>query len=202
MTTILLDTNAYLRLAKRIRPLLRVKFNPQKQYQLLVLPEVEREVLLSQRLKWHYPWFMEDDHRNERRSWPVKLSASDKVQIEKDIAFMRQMVGRNAEAYIQGGRSPPGPADLHVLAVALLKGWCVATDDEGMHLLAKDLKIKAFYCFDVLHKMLSAAMVDKAQVIDIYGALEANGDLTVRWKEAKTKLFKKVFPSTKKVAAK
>ncbi|WP_213602994.1 hypothetical protein [Pseudoxanthomonas japonensis] len=202
MTTILLDTNAYLRLAKRIRPLLGVKFNPRMQYQLIVLPEVEGEVLQNPRLKSHYPWFMEDDHRNERRSARVKLSADDKDQIEKDTAFMKRLLGRNAAAYIQGGRSPPGPADRHVLAVALLRGWCVATDDEGMHVLAKDLDIKIFYCFEVLHKMLSAEMVDKDLVIDIYDALERNNDLTVRWKEARTKLFKKVFPSPKKTVAK
>ena len=193
MTTILLDTNAYLRLAKRIRPLLGVQFNPQKQYQLIVLPEVEKEVIHSARLTSHYPWFMEDDHRTERRSSQVKLSAAEKAQITKDDAFMRQVIGRNAAAYIQDRRSPPGPADRRVLAVALLKNWCVATDDEGMHILAKDFDIKIFYCFDVLHKMLSASMVGKALVVEIYEALERNGDLTAGWVAARTTIFKKVF---------
>ena len=46
-TTILLDTNAYLRLAKRIQPLLGKKFNPAKDYVLVVLREVEDEVELD-----------------------------------------------------------------------------------------------------------------------------------------------------------
>jgi hypothetical protein len=42
-TLVLLDTNAYLRLAKRVRPLLGVPFG-QKQYVVTVLEDVENEV--------------------------------------------------------------------------------------------------------------------------------------------------------------
>lgn len=40
MTLVLLDTNAYLRLAKRVRPLLGKKFG-QKDYVLTILRDVE-----------------------------------------------------------------------------------------------------------------------------------------------------------------
>ena len=43
MIRVLLDTNAYLRLAKRIRPLLGVTFG-QKRYTLTILKQVEDEV--------------------------------------------------------------------------------------------------------------------------------------------------------------
>ena len=43
MTLVLLDTNAYLRLAKRIKPLLGVRFG-QKDYVLTILKDVEHEV--------------------------------------------------------------------------------------------------------------------------------------------------------------
>ena len=49
MTLVLLDTNTYLRLAKRIRPLLGVKFG-QKDYVLTVLKDVEDEVRRSPKL--------------------------------------------------------------------------------------------------------------------------------------------------------
>jgi hypothetical protein len=55
-TLALLDTNAYLRLAKRVRPLLGVPFG-QRQYVLTVLQDVEDEVHRSPRLRFHFPWF-------------------------------------------------------------------------------------------------------------------------------------------------
>lgn len=48
MTLVLLDTNAYLRLAKRVRPLLGKKFG-QKDYVLTILRDVEDEVQRSPR---------------------------------------------------------------------------------------------------------------------------------------------------------
>ena len=56
-TTILLDTNAYLRLAKRVRPTLGKEFGTAKKYVLLTLPEVETEVRRQPQLKHKYPWF-------------------------------------------------------------------------------------------------------------------------------------------------
>ena len=58
MTLVLLDTNTYLRLAKRIRPLLGVKFG-QKDYVLTVLKDVEDEVRRSPKLRFNHPWFDE-----------------------------------------------------------------------------------------------------------------------------------------------
>lgn len=56
MTTILLDTNGYLRLAKRIRPVLGVAFGAKK-YVLRVHPQVEDEVFRNPSLTFRYPWF-------------------------------------------------------------------------------------------------------------------------------------------------
>ena len=53
---VLLDTNAYLRLAKRVRPAVGVVFG-HKGYVLTVHKSVEDEVYRSARLKSLYPWF-------------------------------------------------------------------------------------------------------------------------------------------------
>ncbi len=74
-TLVLLDTNAYLRLAKRIRPLLGKKFG-QKDYVLTVLKDVQNEVLRQPRLQFLYPWFDADELlAQERLSNTIKLSA-------------------------------------------------------------------------------------------------------------------------------
>ena len=76
MTLVLLDTNAYLRLANRIRPMLGVKFG-QKEYVVTVLKDVEDEVRKSPRLRFKYPWFDEEALSTERLAATIRLSASD-----------------------------------------------------------------------------------------------------------------------------
>jgi len=65
LTLVLLDTNAYLRLAKRIRPLLGEPFG-QKGYVLTILKEVEDEVSRNSRLRFHFTWFNNTDIASER----------------------------------------------------------------------------------------------------------------------------------------
>ena len=65
ITLVLLDTNAYLRLAKRVRPLLGVPFG-QKQYVLTVLEDVENGVHRNPRLRLHAPVIMVTDARISR----------------------------------------------------------------------------------------------------------------------------------------
>lgn len=192
-TTILLDTNAYLRLAKRIQPLLGKKFNPAKDYVLVVLREVADEVHRQPRLVRQYPWFDGPEYTEERKAHGVRLSKDQKNGATENKKFLLSHVAQNARAYLLHGRDPPGDVDCYVLGVAMACNWCVATDDENMHALGKDFEVKCLYAFDVLHKLLSADMIDKAKVIEIYEALETNGDLPARWIDAKGKLFKKVF---------
>lgn len=192
-TTILLDTNAYLRLAKRIQPLLGKKFNPAKDYALVVLREVADEVHRQPRLVRQYPWFDGPEYAEERKNHGARLTKGQKGEAAENKKFLLSHVARNARAYLLHGRDPPSDTDCYVLGVAMACNWCVATDDENMHALSKDFEVKCLYAFDVLHKLLSADMIDKAKVIEIYEAIEVNGDITARWVDAKGKLFKKVF---------
>lgn len=192
-TTILLDTNAYLRLAKRIRPLLGFKFNPAKDYLLLVVPEIEDEVINRPRLTRLYPWFEDALLASERGAHMPKLTKADKQAIEQSHKFLLSHVARNATSYMKLERSPPGETDCYVLAVAMEKKWSVATDDENMHILGGEFAVPCFYGFDVMHKLHSAGMIDNNKVIEVYEALETNNDLPARWVGAKLKLFKKVF---------
>jgi hypothetical protein len=62
---VLLDTNAYLRLAKRVRPMLGVSFGA-KEYSLTILTDVETEVHRNPSLKFKFPWFDDQVLVNER----------------------------------------------------------------------------------------------------------------------------------------
>lgn len=192
MTLVLLDTNAYLRLAKRIRPMLGIPFG-QKGYVLTILKQVEEEVHGSSRLRFLYPWFDEPDFTNERLAMRIRLNKDEKEQLDAATSVLRAHVLGNAAAYTSQGRSPPSPTDCFILAFGQIRPAIVATDDLGMHLLAKDFDVPVWHGHELLKKMLSAKLIDNALVREIYEAVENNNDLPNSWRVAKHTAFKKIF---------
>lgn len=192
MTLVLLDTNAYLRLAKRICPLLGKPFG-QKQYVLTILKQVEDEVHKSPRLKFNYPWFADGDLKAERLAKQSRLNKEERAQIDIIASVLRGHVLANPHDYTVLGRSPPSPTDCFLLAFGQVRPAIVVTDDLGMHKLAADFDIDIWHGHELLKKMLSAKVIDNDLVREIYTALENNDDLTDSWREARHTEFKKVF---------
>lgn len=192
-TLVLLDTNAYLRLAKRVRPLLGVPFG-QKGYVLTILADVEDEVHASGRLRHRFPWFDADPTLvQERLATRMRLSAGERQQIVDAARFLHDWVQQDVARYMTGGGSPPGPTDCRVLAFGQVRPAIVVTDDLGMHLLAQDFNIRVWHGFELLAKLRSAKKASDQLVREIYEALEANGDLTASWREARHTVLAKVF---------
>ena len=197
MTLVLLDTNAYLRLAKRIRPLLGVKFG-QKDYVLTVLKDVEDEVRRNRTLRFKFPWFDEESFGTERDAAQIRLAAAEKLQLENAQSVLHGYVLGDVDRYTSGGRQPPSGTDCRVLAFGQIRDAIVVTDDLGMHLLAQDFEIPIWHGWQLLAKMKTAKLADNAMVRDIYDALERNGDLTRTWLQAKHTEFVRIFgPSPK-----
>ncbi len=192
MTLVLLDTNAYLRLAKRTRPLLGVAFG-QRKYVPTVLKVVEDEVLRNPRLKSNYPWFTDADLAAERLSKQVRLSKDERTQIEAAASVLRAHVLADPLGYTTHGRSPPSLTDCFILAFGQVRPAIVVTDDLGMHKLADEFEIDIWHGHELLKKMLGAKAIDNDLVREIYTALENNGDLPRAWQEVKHTVFKKLF---------
>ncbi|OYY94901.1 MAG: hypothetical protein B7Y41_04915 [Hydrogenophilales bacterium 28-61-23] len=192
MTLALLATNAYLRLAKRIRPLLGIPFG-QKQYVLTILKQTEDEVRKSPRLEFTYPWFSDADLASERLSKQVRLSTEERQRIEAATSVLRAHVLANAHDYTCQGRSPPSPTDCFLLAFGMVRPAIVVTDDLGMHKLAEEFEIDIWHGHELLKKMLGAKAIDNVLIREIYTALENNDDLPRTWREAKHTAFKKLF---------
>ncbi len=190
MTLVLLDTNAYLRLAKRVRPMLGVKFG-QKEYVLTILKITEDEVHKSSKLRHQSSWFDNPELAAERLAKQVRLKPDEKQLIDINKGIFRQYALENAANY----KTPPSPADCHILAFGQVRPAVVVTDDLSMHQLAKefDLHKSVWHGHELLHKMLSGKHIDKQLVVEIYEALEINGDLPKSWREVKHTTFKKVF---------
>ena len=196
MTLVLLDTNTYLRLAKRIRPLLGRKFG-QKDYVLTVLSDVEKEVRSSRTLRDRFPWFDDEDFGSERDATQVRLKPDEKSTLANAQSILRGHVLSDVDRYTKGGRHPPSTTDCRVLAFGQVRSAIVVTDDLGMHLLAEDFEIPIWHGWELLAKMKTAKLVDNDLVREIFDALERNGDLTATWKAAKHAEFPRVFNTVK-----
>ena len=194
-TLVLLDTNTYLRLAKRVRPFIGLEFG-QVPYVLTVLKVTEDEVRRNPHLQFRNPWFDQTEYAQERMAKQVSLTAVEKAQIEAAQSVLLGWVRMDVDRFTSYGRSPPGEADCWLLAFGQVRPAVVVTDDLGMHELVKDFAdIKVWHGYELLAKLRTAKVVNDALIRDIYEALEANGDLTKTWREAKHKAFTKIFGS-------
>jgi hypothetical protein len=197
LTLVLLDTNTYLRLAKRVRPAVGVAFG-QKGYVLTILKAVEDEVHRSPRLLHKYPWFDGAEFAAERRAKQVRLSSDERASIQAVQSVLLAHVLEAADRFTSGGRSPPGPTDCWLLAFGQVRPAIVVTDDLGMHTLARDFSIKVWHGYELLDKLRSAKLVDADLIRDIYQALERNGDLTATWRDARHSVFGRIFGAAQK----
>ncbi len=192
MILVLLDTNAYLRLAKRVRPAVGIKFG-QKDYVLTVHRTTEDEVHRSPRLRSMFPWFDDPEYAGERIAKQIRLSAQEHAQIHAAQSVFRAFVLQDPMRFMVGKRQPPSENDCFLLAIGQVKSAIVVTDDLGMHIVAKDFGLEIWHGWELLHKLLSAQIVDRALVHAIYDALDANGDLPDYWREVKHTKFSKIF---------
>lgn len=193
LTLVLLDTNVYVRLAKRVRPLLGKKFG-QKDYVLTILRDVEDEVRCNPRLRHDYPWFDAADLVTERLAQTPRLSPQDKAKLAAATSVLYGLVQMDLARFMTKGRSPPSRTDCRVLAFGQIRPAIVVTDDFGMHDLARMVGIDdIWHGPELLKKMLSAKLIDNDLVREIYAALEINRDFTPTWVEAKHSTFVKIF---------
>ncbi len=190
-TQVLLDTNTYLRLAKRIRPAVGREFG-QVPYVLVILKAVEDEVYRSARLRFLNPWFDEPEFAEERLAKQTRLNAAEKQDLKLVQDVLLGTVQLDVAKYTTG-RSPPGATDCWLLAYGQVKGAIVVTDDLGMHTLAADAGLKVWHGFELLAKLRTAKIVDNDLVRQIYDALERNNDMTDTWREAKHREFSRIF---------
>lgn len=192
MTLVLLDTNVYVKLAKRVQPLLGKRFG-QKDYVLTILRDVEDEVHRNPRLRHDYPWFDAANLANERLAHSPRLSAQDKNTLAVATSVLHGLVKMDPTKFMTKGRSPPSYTDCRMLAFGQIRPAIVVTDDLGMHELAAMVGIDIWHGPELLKKMLSAKLIDNELVREIYAALEVNNDLTATWVEAKHNAFVKIF---------
>ena len=191
-TEVLLDTNTYLRLAKRIRPAVGRQFG-QVPYVVVILKAVEDEVHRNPKLQYKNPWFDEPEFAQERMAKHIRLSATEKHDMKLVQYVLLGTVQLDIDKYTSHGRSPPGATDCWLLAYGQVKNAVVVTDDLGMHTLATDARLAVWHGYELLAKLKTAKVVGNDLVREIYDALERNSDMTETWRKAKHKEFARIF---------
>lgn len=79
---ILLDSNAYFRLARSIHPLLNQEFGNTTQYCLYVIADLEKEFGRSRRLRNKFSWVDDQEYR-DNRSFKIPISQEERKQLIK-----------------------------------------------------------------------------------------------------------------------
>ncbi len=181
---ILLDSNAYFRLARSIHPLLAGFFGEPPPYSLFVLRVLDEEYFGSPRLRTKFEWVNEPRYRADRET--KRYSPAGKSAKEVQTAF----------TYLERHARQQGlnlaPEDLRALAVGLARGFPVVTDDGAMEQVASIFAIEVWSVIKLLRVMVNQERIDVNQVDVLLKYLDYENDLPMS-KGTLRKLYKEYF---------
>ena len=166
-TKLLLDTNAYLRLAYTIHPLLFVSFGDEN-YTLYVIEDFQVEFNRQPRFKKKFAWVNENKFMLNREKF-LTLSNQEK----KDIKLAETYIWDQNISLAAGASM----VDVRALAAGYVLDIPVITDDKGMISLAESLGIKMMRILPLLSIMLKARHIDKGKIKELVGWLSYTNDL-------------------------
>ena len=168
---LLLDTNAYLRLARSIRPLLFVDFGEDRTC-LYVTEDFEREFARSRRLRSKFPWVDEPEYRDNRQIRP-QIGRKQRRAIRTAIDF----IGDHADANALGVSA----VDVSVLGHAYVLDIGVVTDDTDMRALGSTFEIEIMSTLSLLKLMFDTGHIDCARVRQIAANWRHERDLPAQF---------------------
>ena len=146
---ILVDTNAYLRLAKTIRPLLFSPFGD-NEYCLYILPELNAE-LKNRNLKSKFHWVDEQEYTENRKHFP-SISKIQRHAIQQTFGYLWD--------HVQSELPGPSRVDALYIAYALELDIPLVTDDQDMTVLAHAFDAKVMPTLALLKIMLDCGHTD------------------------------------------
>jgi len=157
---ILIDSNAYFRLAQSIHPLLNVAFSD-KQYCLNVIKELQAEYNRSPRLINAFSW-VNDPAYVENRSHLLQITKEEKQEINRAYDFILD--------YVRNVHSGVSKVDVLCLAHAEQLRMPVVTDDDEMRTVAGEYGITTYKTLELLKLMLDCRYIgiDKVREIASY----------------------------------
>jgi len=175
---ILVDTNAYLRLAKTVRPLLFVTFG-KNEYCLYIIPELNKE-LANHRFKSKFPWIDEAEYQQNRQYLP-QIGKKQRRAIDQAFEYIWD--------YVQTDLPGPSKVDALYIAYALELEVSVVTDDQDMTELAHAFDAKVMSTLDLLKLMLDCGHVTMKTVDGLIDYWRYIGDRPANLEQDYLRLF-------------
>ncbi len=173
---LLVDTNAYLRLARTIHPLLGAPFCP-GDCCAYILPECNQE-LNRPRLQTRFTWVNEPQYQNNRVR-PLTIVAQQRESIEKTFDLTWKFVQKAWYAVhpeFAEERKRPSWEDTRYVATAEVLGLPIVTDDVPMIALADDFAVPTITSVRLLWIMVDCDHTDLGTVEAIRNHLQGEHD--------------------------
>ncbi len=181
---ILLDSNAYLRLAQTVHPLLDIEFGNEC-HCLYAIRELQQEFDRSPRLQTKFHWVNDPQYlENRRRSIAIPRKAA------KTIALTISVIEGEARQRGLGA----SPVDARALATASVLDVPVVTDDGDMLALADLFDIEAMKTLELLRLMVDCNHATIEQVVAAAGYWRYARDLPRDYEADFRRLFHKRPP--------
>lgn len=181
---ILLDSNAYLRLANSFHPLLYESFG-EKDNTLYLIPEFQKEFNKNPRLKNKFGWVNQPEYIANRKH-QLRTIEKQKEQIKLTYSYLWE---QNISEGFGASR-----VDVRALAYGSVLNAPVVTDDYDMTKLAEDFGIEVWGLLDLLKIMYIAKRINKGNIKTLIGYLEYMKDLPFpSFKRKIQKVFKIKF---------
>lgn len=166
-TRILLDSNAYLRLANSFHPLLNESFGKEN-YTLHLIPEFQKEFDKNPRLKNKFGWVNQPEYV-ENRGYRIRVSKSQKERITHTYSYLWQ---HNISEGIGASR-----VDVRALAYGDVLEVTIVTDDSDMTELANVFGIEVMGLLELIQLMVHAKRVVLKDIEALLEYLEYIQDL-------------------------
>ncbi len=184
-TAILLDSNAYFRLARSIHPLLDVEFGEEAQYCLYVIADLAREFASSPRLRRKFSW-VDAPAYIENRNRPLLLSRAQR----KEMLHAFDFISNHARSEGSGASR----VDIRALAMAYVLRIRIVTDDQDMLTLASAFGIQTLNTLELMHLMLGHDHIDMDRVRQIAEYWQFEKDLPAHFLADYRRLFGEEAP--------
>jgi len=176
---ILLDSNAYLRLADSFHPLIGDSFGTEN-YTLYLIPEFQKEFNKSPRLKNKFGWVDQPEYI-ENRKRRIRILSKQKNDIKLTYSYLW---AQNISEQLGASR-----VDVNALAHGSVLDSPVVTDDFDMMALADQFSIEVWGILDLIEVMHKNNRAQKEQIKALIDFLEYINDLP--YPSFKSKAIKK-----------
>ncbi|MEI7900579.1 MAG: hypothetical protein WCK89_10010 [bacterium] len=167
---VLLDSNAYFRLAQSIHPLLGQIFGPPPPFSLFVLEVLDREFASNRRLQNKFEWVNQKVYKEDRRRNTYEVKGSDWVaKVETAYSFFA--------GYVRMNKLSASPEDIRALAIGRVKQFPVVSDDRDIRDLAAMFNVTCWWSLDLLKLMQNHSRIGRGEVIQTVEYWNEQNDL-------------------------